>query len=370
MRVFSGFFMRQIRGSRRFAAVRSAKDMKDSIVIRRFLCYNTGMTESELYQSTKARRLAGAYLFEGAEEMTKQQAVDRITSLLDPGFSDLNLKRIKEPDVNAVLDAAHAVPVFDTLCVTVFTEFDDAGLYDALEKRKALGLLFAPSDAVTVFVRRGKGRETPFTKLFSEKDRYVSFDPFSEDRAKEMCARLCAARGVRLSRPEAAELVGMVGTDAYRLRNEVSKLCDYVGNGGAITRDVLKFVVTPSVEYEVFPMLNALLAGNKKTAMRMLTEAMKDGQENPLRVASFLEGRLKQMLIAREMLDAKRPRPEIIKAMGGSPKAAEIALKNAQKVPLDRLKTAVAAFARINADMKQGLLNESDALILAIYRSF
>jgi len=35
-----------------------------------------------------------------------------------------------------------------------------------------------------------------------------------------------------------------------------------------------------------------------------------------------------------------------------------------------RLKNAVAAFARINADMKSGVLNESDALLLAIYKSF
>lgn len=328
------------------------------------------MTEQELYQKTKARTLSGAYLFEGAEELLKQQAVDRIVSLLDPGFLDLNLKRMKEPDASAVLDAAHAVPVFDSLCVAVFTDFDDTALFETLEKRNALDLLFAPKDAVVLFVRRGKGKETPFTKLFTAKDRYVSFDPMTEDRAKEMCMRLCARRGVRLDRPEAAQLVDMVGTDAYRLSNEVSKLCDYVGNGGAVTRDVLRFVVTPSVEYEIFPMLNALLAGNKKTAMRMLTEAINDGQENPLRVASFLEGRLKQMLIAKEMLEAKRPRPEIIKAMGGNPKAAEIALKNAQKLPLQKLKNAVAAFARINADMKQGLLNESDALILAIYKSF
>ena len=100
------------------------------------------------------------------------------------------------------------------------------------------------------------------------------------------------------------------------------------------------------------------------------SEAMKDGQENPLRVASFLEGRLKLMLIAKELLDDKRPRQEIIKTLGGSPKAAEIALKNAQRFPTERLKSAVAAFARINADMKQGLLNESDALLLAIYKSF
>lgn len=328
------------------------------------------MTEKELYERTNARQLAGAYLFEGTEELTKQQAVDRITALLDPGFWDLNLKRAKEPDVSAVLDAAHAVPVFDALCVSIFTEFDDAALYADLEKRNALDTLFAPSDAVLLFVRRGAAKETDLFRLFREKGRVVSFEAFSEDRAKEMCVRLCAKRGVRLDRPEAMRLVDMVGTDAYRLNNEISKLCDYVGDGGTVTAEILKTVVTPSVEYEVFPMLNALLAGNKKTAMRMLTEAMKAGQENPLRVASFLEGRLKQMLIAREMQEEKRPRPEILKAMGGNPKAAEIALKNAQKFPLNKLKSAVAAFARINADMKSGVLNESDALILAIYRSF
>jgi DNA polymerase III delta subunit len=328
------------------------------------------MTERELFDRTNARKLSGSYIFEGAEELTKQQAIDRITALLDPGFLDLNLKRGKEPDVNAVLDAAHAVPVFDALCVTIFTEFDDAALFEALQKRNALDALFSSTDAVILFVRRGTAKETDLVRLFREKGRHVSFEPFSEDRAREMCMRLCAKRRVRLDRPEAYQLVDMVGTDAYRLHNEISKLCDYVGDGGAVTAAVLKTVVTPSVEYEVFPMLNALLAGNKKTAMRMLTEAMKDGQENPLRVAAFLEGRLKQMLIAKELMEDKRPRPEIIKTLGGSPKAAEMTLKNAQKFPLQKLKNAVAAFARINADMKQGLMNESDALILAIYRSF
>ena len=328
------------------------------------------MTEKELYDRTNARTLSGAYLLEGAEELTKQQAIDRVTALLDPGFLDLNLKRVKEPDINAVLDAAHAVPVFDALCVTIFTDFDDAALYEGLETRKMPDALFAASDAVTLFVRRGSAKETDFVRLFKEKGRVVSFEPFSEDRAREMCVRLCARRGVRLDRPEAFELVDMVGTDAYRLQNEISKICDYVGSGGTVARDVLKKVVTPSVEYEIFPMLNALLAGNKKTAVRMLTEAMKSGQENPLRVATFLEGRLKQMLIAKELMEEKRPRPEILKTLGGSPKAAEMTLRNAQKFPLSRLKAAVAAFARINADMKQGLINESDALILAIYRSF
>ena len=335
-----------------------------------FLWYNTGMNERELFEKTNARGLTGAYLFEGSEELTKQQAVDRITALLDPGMLDLNLKRLKAPDGDLLCDAVRSVPVFDTLCVTIVTDFNDDAVLETLEKKRLLDTMFATTDTVLLFVRRGVGRESALVKLFKSKDRYVLFDVLDADRAMRLCMRVCAQNNVRMDRVEALHLVNMVGTDAYRLKNELSKLCDYVGSGGTVRDDTLKAVVTPSVEYRVFGMLDALLSGNKKAAMRMLTEAMKSGQENPLRVATFLEGRLKSMLIARELSDAGRPRAEILKTIGGNPKAVETALKNAQKFPLVRLKSAVAAFAEINARMKQGLMDEENGLILAIYQSF
>ena len=334
------------------------------------LWYNTDMTEKELYDRTNARSLSGAYLLEGDEELLKQQAIDRIVALLDSGFLDLNLKRLKAPDADLLCDAVRSLPVFDSLCVTIVTDFADDAVLDALEKKRLTDVLFDTKDTVLLFVRRGAARESAFTKLFKSRDRYVLFDTLDTDRAMRLCMRVCAQNGVRMDRVEAMQLTNMVGTDAYRLKNELSKLCDYVGRGGTVTGAVLKTVVTPSVEYEIFPMLNALLAGNKKTAMRMLTDAMKSGQENPLRVATFLEGRLRSMLIARELLDAKRPQSEILKTIGGNPKAAEMTIKNAQKFPTARLKSAVAAFAEINARMKQGLLDEDNGLLLAIYKSF
>ena len=328
------------------------------------------MNERELFEKTNSRTLSGAYYFAGSEELVKQQAVDRIVALLDPGFLDLNLKRQKAPDPLLLLDALRSVPVFDSMCVSIVTDFSDDEVYTGLEKLRALDTLFLSQDAITIFLRRGAAKDSALTKLFKSKDRFVSFDPLDEDRAMRMCMRVCAARNVRLDRVEALHLVSMVGTDAYRLQNEVGKLCDYVGASGTVTDAVIGTVVTPSVEFEIFPMLNALLAGNKKVAMRQLSEALKDRSENTLGIASFLEGRLKSMLIAKELLEEKRPRPEIIKAIGGSPKAAEMTLKNAQKFSVDRLRTAVAAFAQINADLKRGLLDEENGLILAIYRSF
>ena len=328
------------------------------------------MNERELFEKTNSRALSGAYYFAGSEELTKQQAVDRIVALLDPGFFDLNMKRQKAPEPLLLLDALRSVPVFDTLCVSIITDFSDDEVFAGLDKLNALDTLFQAPDAVTLFVRRGAAKDSALVKLFREKDRFVSFDPLDEDRAMRMCMRVCAGRNVRLDRPEAMRLVNMAGTDAYRLQNEVSKLCDYVGAGGVVTDAALRIVVTPSVEFEVFPMLNALLTGNKKTAMRMLQEALNDRGENALGIASFLEGRLKAMLIAKELLEEKRPRAEIIKAIGGNPKAAEMTLKHAQKFSVENLRSAVAAFAEINANLKKGLMDEENGLVLAVCKSF
>lgn len=328
------------------------------------------MNERELFEKTNSRTLFGAYLFEGSEELTKQQAVDRVTALLDLGFADLNLKRLKAPEGDLLSDAVRGVPLFDTLCVTVVTDFSDETVYAALEKHRLLDTMFETKDAVLLFVRRGTGRESALVKLFKSRDRYVLFDTLDSDRAVRLCMRVCAQHNVRVDRVVALHLVNMVGTDAYRLKNELSKLCDYVGAEGVLTDEVLHAVVTPSAEYRVFGMLDALLSGNKKTAMRMLSDALNTGKENPLRLAAFLEGRLKLMLIARELTDEKRPRAEILKSIGGNPKAAETTLKNAQKFSVEQLRSAVAAFAEINARMKMGLLNEEDALILAICKNF
>ena len=328
------------------------------------------MNERELFEKTNSRALFGAYLFEGGEELTKQQAIDRITALLDPGFADLNLKRLKAPEGDVLADAVRSIPVFDSLCVTIVTDFSDEAVLASLEKLHLANTMFETKDAVILFVRRGAGRDSAFSRLFKEKNRCVLFDTLDQDRAVRLCMRVCAQRNVRMDRVIALHLVNMVGTDAYRLSNELNKLCDYVGSGGTVADDTLKAVVTPSVEYRVFGMLDALLAGNKKSAMRMLTDAIQTGKENPLRLAAFLEGRLKSMLIAREMTEEKRPRAEILKAIGGNPHAAEVALKNAQKFSVARLRNAVAAFAEINARMKQGLTDEENGLILAIYKSF
>ena len=329
--------------------------------------YHEKVNESEFYKATQSRALKGPYLLHGEEELTKADAVARVKKLLDPGVLDLNFQSLRNPDAPTLLAAADQLPFFDELRVILVESWDDA-LIDALEEKNRL--LTMADTSVTLFVHRGECRKTnKLFKALAPENRVVVFEKLTMDRAVNMLLRESALRNVDLSRAVAQTLVDRVGFDAYRLKNEFSKAAGYVGSGGAVTVAVLDLTITPSAEYNAFEMLDALLDGKRKKGYAMLLNAL-DGGESPLSLAGFLEGRLKLILTAREHLDRGLDPRAAARQLQGSPFAAQIAVKNAQKRTTAELRRAVAGFAAVDGFTKQGIYRDRDALLLAVLNTF
>ena len=325
------------------------------------------MNESEFYKATQGRALRGPYLLHGEEELTKAEAVARVKKRLDPGFLDLNCQVLRSPDAETLLSAADQLPFFDEQRLILVESWEDA-LVDALEKKNRLTRF--PDTAVVLFIYRGECRKTNrLFKALAPENRVVAFEKLNVERAANMLLRASALKKVDLSRATAQALIDRVGFDAYRLRNEFSKAADFVGPGGTVTVEVLEQTVTPSPEYDAFEMLDALLDGKRKKGYAMLLGAL-EREESPLGLAGFLEGRLKLILTAREQLDRGLDPRAAVRQLPGSPYAAQIAVKNAQKRTTPALRQAVAAFAAVDGNIKQGIYKERDALLLAVLNTF
>ena len=329
--------------------------------------YHGRVNESEFYKATQSRALKGPYLLHGEEELTKADAVARVKKLLDPGVLDLNCQSLRNPDVDGFLSAADQLPFFDEMRLLLVEAWED-GLIDALEKRGRL--LHLPDTTVILFLYRGECRKTNHLfKALAPENRVVVFEKLTMERAVNMLIRESALKGVTLTKAVAQTLVDRVGFDAYRLKNEFSKAADHVGQGGAVTVAVLGDTVTPSPEYDAFEMLDALLDGKRKKGYAMLLNALDRG-ESPLSLSGFLEGRLRLILTAREQLDRGLDPRAAARQLPGSPYAAQIAVKNAQKRTAPALRQAVAAFAAVDGNIKQGIYRDRDALLLAVLNTF
>ena len=72
----------------------------------------------------------------------------------------------------------------------------------------------------------------------------------------------------------------------------------------------------------------------------------------------------------RQLLDSGMRDAAVAKALGGSPYAAEMTVKNARRLSAARLTAALTALANVDALQKQGLARDSDSLLLAVMQNF
>ncbi|WP_024859854.1 DNA polymerase III subunit delta [Ruminococcus flavefaciens] len=92
--------------------------------------------------------------------------------------------------------------------------------------------------------------------------------------AKDIAASV-SARGALISLDRARELAEMCQSDTLTIRNEIDKLCSYVGSG-EITSDVLQNLVHRQSDVTFFKLADAVAAFNKRSAFEALDELMQD----------------------------------------------------------------------------------------------
>lgn len=105
--------------------------------------------------------------------------------------------------------------------------------------------------------------------------------------AKEIAASV-SAHGALISLDRARELAEMCQSDTLTIKNEIDKLCSYVGSG-EITSEVLQNLVHRQSDVTFFKLADAVAAFNKRSAFEALDELMQD-KENRGAVLANITG--------------------------------------------------------------------------------
>jgi len=128
-----------------------------------------------------------------------------------------------------------------------------------------------------------------FPRMYDE-----DFTAWIQDRARRY--------GLRLSYEEAAELLDLAGSDVRHLANEIEKLSTYVGNGNRLEEGVFYKLVTSSEDIFVNQLVNYIMDGRAKAALRALKKSI-EGGDNPVFIATVIGSRLRMLWQARYLLD-------------------------------------------------------------------
>lgn len=142
---------------------------------------------------------------------------------------------------------------------------------------------------------------------------------------------------------------------------ELRKLATYVGDRGIGVEDV-EAVTADTRPASVFAITNALDRREPAAAAVALQRALDEGQPG-LRILASLSGRVSDLIVARDLLAAKTPPPEIAKRLArGNARMAERIVDAARRYTGEELEAMLVGLWEADVAIKASDVDEAPAL--------
>ena len=326
------------------------------------------MTWNDFFQSVKNDSLDRVYLFTGAEEWIKNEALEALRAhLLPAGLEQLNDLTLEGASAQQIIDAAETMPM---MCEKrIVTIRDWAPLLpgkskneEAETERLQKWLENPPESCVAVFYMRSEpdGRKKA-ASLLKKKATTVQFDFLTDAELAKWVARRLKPLGKKMSSQTVATLAFMAGHDLTRLSGELDKLSAYTEDRAEITDADVQAIVAASLEYNVFELLNRLLEGRLDEAQKMTNSLLQNGQ-NPIGILAMLTRQLRQLAHMRLALDAGETIERIQTLLKLHPYAAKQSARQCRGLSAAGLKSLYEHCVSLDYDVKSGRLRDSVAL--------
>ncbi len=159
-------------------------------------------------------------------------------------------------------------------------------------------------------------------------------------------------------------LVSYVGTDSWRLHQEIQKLAAYK-QGQTLKKDDVEQLVRPSITMDIFKTIDALAQKNKRQAMMLVAKHL-DGGDNVLYLLSMIAFQFKNLLIVKELVEKQMMYASIAKKSGLHPFVVKKTYQQCHQFTMQELKNIYRAIFQTDLDIKTGKIEPETALDLLV----
>jgi DNA polymerase-3 subunit delta len=264
------------------------------------------LTEEKLSSSIRAGNLERVYFIYGKEPFLISMYADRIIKkTVGEDALDFNLQRLDgNPDPDLLSDYIDTLPVFSEVKVVVIKDFDPEDKVSSNDKRYLEIIGNIPETTIlliyctNVTIDEKKARTKKFIAAAEKAGAVCSIDLMKAPKIAELCVKKAAKEGVVMSYDDALALTERVGGSMSAASDETAKLMNYAGKGGMITRDSINALVPKQLEAEVFDLADAINAGKRADAYRIIDELFRK-QIKPINIMSALSGTFLDMYCAK-----------------------------------------------------------------------
>ncbi|MCC7117907.1 MAG: DNA polymerase III subunit delta [Anaerolineales bacterium] len=167
-------------------------------------------------------------------------------------------------------------------------------------------------------------------------------------------------QGGQILPPAASRLAEMVGVDTRQAGMELAKLLAYVNWDRPVQGSDVEAVCIVTSQQSVFDFVDALSQGNGKSAQKLLHRLLEN--EDPFSLWGMVVRQFRLLLQAREILDGRGNKDDVVRALGVHPFVAEKTSGQASRFSMEALEEIHRHLLQIDERVKTSQISLDLAL--------
>lgn len=299
------------------------------------------VSRKDLRQSINKKQFDSIYLIYGEEKMyIKADTNLLVEKLMGKNPPEFNFHKFeKDYELDDIAVAVQVAPFVSERNVVLISDLDvnDSKSFPKSDLDRLISIMDnLPDTTVLIFTlptlkQDMKKLGSGFTKLkkYIQKKGTVCAAARETDLSlARQIIKWADSRGVKIEQADAFKLQEYAGFDLNTIKNELDKLCNYVGDKGLITTEDIEKLVTKQLEANVFHLTDSIVAGDSDKAYSILGTLFYQKAE-PNEIINVISMSYIDFYRARVASESGTPLPEVAKEFGYGRR--EFALRNAGK---------------------------------------
>lgn len=240
----------------------------------------TIVNEDVLRKDISSKRFAPVYLLFGDDSYLKKYYKDTVSQKASGGDPFFNLQKFDDnSDLQDVFDAVNQFPVMAEQKSVLLTDFDFThrsktdfdNFIELINNANDTCVLIICFDTVEFDAKRGAKEKKILTAVDKVGGVCAEINHRTTTALVKTLSDGAKKRGCRFGEIAVRYLIETAGSDLNTLKNELDKLCYYVGDG-EITKDIIDAVSVKTVDASVYDYVKQIFAGNISAALTQLND--------------------------------------------------------------------------------------------------
>ncbi len=321
------------------------------------------MKHNEFFKALKNGEISPVYFFVGEEQYVLKSALKQLeNTVVGDELKEVNLTVLPANATGAeICTACETFPFLSEKRMVVLEESVFLATQGKAEGEELfLEYLKNPSESTVLAVCASSPdkRKRVYKALVNHT--VVEFDALSDTELQKWIEKILRSFNIGIEPSALKFLIEYADPRPEALITELEKLASYKKEGMVTQKDILT-IITPANDYNIFKMIDAIVAGNVKTALELLSGLLMN-KEEPIYILGAISKQYRQLLRIKTLLDEKAPRQEIIALLGLRDFIYKRLEAVCTKTTVKKLKNAVDLCFKTDEGLKTGLMFDEAAL--------